>query len=90
MDALGRMPLLEPHPPVFGQPLVDLRLPGVQLRCRSPFSREGAVEIFDLHVLGHGLPVEVEPAGDLLRPQPLSLKLLDLINLIHSEHVSSL
>jgi hypothetical protein len=43
-----------------------------------------------LHVLGRGLPVELEPAGDLLRPQPLSLKFLDLVNLVHSEHVSSL
>ena len=47
-------------------------------------------KVFDLHVLGHGFPVEVEPAGDLMRPQPLSLKFLDQIDLVHSEHVSSL
>jgi len=41
-------------------------------------------------LLGRGLPVELEPPGDLLGPQPLSLKFLDLVNLVHSEHVSSL
>lgn len=43
-----------------------------------------------LHILGHDLAVEVEPAGGLLRLYLLSLKFPDLVKFVHSEHFSPL
>jgi len=90
MDASGRMALFEAHPPILFQPLVDLRLPGIQFRRGGFGGPRLAVEVFLAHVLGDGLSVEVQPAGDLLRSQPLALQVFDLVNLVYSEHVSSL
>ncbi|MBE3043372.1 hypothetical protein IMZ48_12540 [Candidatus Bathyarchaeota archaeon] len=90
VDALGRMPLFESHPLILFQPPVDNRFPRVQFRRRSSFLLGLFVEILFAHVLGDRLPVDLQTAGDLQRSEPLSLQFFDLINLVHSEHVSSL
>jgi len=84
------VPLLEAHPTVLFQPFVDLWLPGIQFRNCIFFDPVPAVEIVYAHVLGDGFAVEIQPLSNLLRSQALPLQFLDLINLVHSKHVSSL
>jgi len=90
MNALRGMSLFEAHPPILFQPFVNLLFPGIQFRNRIFFDPVTAVEIVYAHVLRHGFAVDVQPLGDLLGPYALSLQFFDLINLVHSKHVSSL
>jgi hypothetical protein len=86
VDPFGGVALLEAHPLVLFQPLLDLWFPAVKLRWQlfALFDRRAVVLL--QHVLARGLSVDAQSSGYFLRAIALPLELFDLINLVHTDH----